>query len=231
MPSSPAVSLASSIHAGPGTYALLVGSGVSREAHVLTGWDVALDLIRRFAAALGQDPGEDLIGWYRRHVGGEPDYSSLLENLAPSREDRRSLLESYFEPTDDERDEGAKIPTAAHRAIADLVKGGYVKVIVTTNFDRLLELELAEVGVVPAVISSPAHAEGALPLVHSGCTIIKVHGDYLSPDLKNTVEELDSYDPRHRRSVGPCLRRIRASRVRLVRAVGHGPAQRDVEDA
>ena len=195
MPSSPAVSLASSIHAGPGTYALLVGSGVSREAHVLTGWDVALDLIRRFAAALGQDPGEDLIGWYRRHVGGEPDYSSLLEDLAPSREDRRSLLESYFEPTDDERDEGAKIPTAAHRAIADLVKGGYVKVIVTTNFDRLLELALAEVGVVPAVISSPAHAEGALPLVHSGCTIIKVHGDYLSPDLKNTVEELDSYDP------------------------------------
>ena len=195
MPSSPAVSLASSIHAGPGTYALLVGSGVSREARVLTGWDVALDLIRRFAAALGQDPGEDLIGWYRSHAGGEPDYSSLLEDLAPSREDRRSLLESYFEPTDDERDEGTKIPTAAHRAIADLVKGGYVKAIVTTNFDRLLELALAEVGVVPTVISSPAHAEGALPLVHSGCTIIKVHGDYLSPDLKNTVEELDSYDP------------------------------------
>ena len=195
MPSSPAVSLASSVHAGPGTYALVVGSGVSRAARVLTGWDVALDLIRRLAAALGQDPGEDLIGWYRRHAGGEPDYSALLEDLAPSREDRRSLLESYFEPTDDERDEGAKVPTAAHRAIADLVKGGYVKVIVTTNFDRLLELALAEVGVVPTVISSPAHAEGALPLVHSGCTIIKVHGDYLSPDLKNTVEELDSYDP------------------------------------
>ena len=165
MPSSPAVSLASSVHAGPGTFALLVGSGVSREARVLTGWDVTLDLIRRLAAALRQDPGEDLIGWYRSHSGGEPDYSSLLEDLAPSREDRRSLLERYFEPTDDERDEGAKIPTAAHRAIADLVKGGYVKVIVTTNFDRLLELALAEVGVVPAVISSPAHAEGALPLV------------------------------------------------------------------
>ena len=195
MPSSPAVSLASTVHAGPGTYALLVGSGVSREARVPTGWDVTLDLISRLAAALRQDPGEDLIGWYRRHAGGEPDYSSLLEDLAPSREDRRSLLESYFEPTDDERDEGAKMPTAAHRAIADLVKGGYLKVIVTTNFDRLLELALAEVGVVPTVISSPAHAEGALPLVHSGCTIIKVHGDYLSPDLKNTVEELDGYDP------------------------------------
>lgn len=92
---------------------------MSRQARVLTGWDVTLDLIRRLAAALGEDPGEDVIGWYRRHAGGEPDYSSLLEDLAPSREDRRSLLEGYFEPTDDERDEGAKMPTAAHRAIAE----------------------------------------------------------------------------------------------------------------
>jgi hypothetical protein len=34
-----------------------------------------------------------------------------------------------------------------------------------------------------------------IPLAHSRCTVIKVHGDYLSPDLKNTVEELGSYDP------------------------------------
>ena len=195
MTSDPAVSLASSIQAGPGAYALLVGSGLSREAGVPTGWDVTLDLIRRLAVAAGQDPGEDLAGWYRRNADGDPDYSALLEQVATSREDRRNLLASHFEPTDDERDEGVKMPTAAHRAIAELVKGGYLKVIVTTNFDRLLELALAEVGVAPTVISSPAHANGALPLVHSGCTIIKVHGDYLSPDLKNTVEELDSYDP------------------------------------
>ena len=43
-------------------------------------------------------------------------------------------------------------------------------------------------------MSSPEHAAGALPIVHSKCTIIKVHGDYLSPDLKNTVDELAGYD-------------------------------------
>jgi hypothetical protein len=32
-------------------------------------------------------------------------------------------------------------------------------------------------------------------LAHSRCTIIKVHGDYLDPDLKNTAEELSNYDP------------------------------------
>ena len=195
MPSNSGVSLASSLHAGPGSYALLLGSGVSYSAGVPTGWAVTLDLVRRLAAALGEDPGEDLIGWYREHAAGEPDYSVLLEDLAPSPEDRRNLLESYFEPTDVERADGIKMPTAAHRAIAGLIKGGFVKVVVTPNFDRLLEMALAEVGVQPTVISSAAHAEGALPLVHSDCTIIKVHGDYLSPDLKNTVDELDSYEP------------------------------------
>ena len=33
-----------------------------------------------------------------------------------------------------------------------------------------------------------------MPIAHSRCTIIKVHGDYLSPDLKNTVDELAGYD-------------------------------------
>ncbi|WP_428116623.1 SIR2 family protein [Candidatus Poriferisodalis sp.] len=195
MPLVPMASLASSMHAGPGSYALLLGSGIGRSSGVPTGWDVTIDLIKRFAAALGQDHGGDPIGWYRSYTGGEPDYSVLLEDLAPSPEDRRNLLEGYFQPTDDEREEGIKMPGPAHRTIADLVKAGVVRVIVTTNFDRLLEQALSEIGVQPTVISSAAHAQGALPLVHSGCTIIKVHGDYLSPDLKNTVEELDSYDP------------------------------------
>ena len=118
----------------------------------------------------------------------------MLAELALSPSDRRNLLEPYFEPTEDERAEGIKLPTKAHSAIAGLIAGGFVKVIVTTNFDRLLEAALTEAGVQPNVISSPAHAAGALPIAHSKCTVIKVHGDYLSPDLKNTTEELDHYD-------------------------------------
>jgi hypothetical protein len=36
-------------------------------------------------------------------------------------------------------------------------------VIVTTNFDRLTELALADADIDPVVISSPAAAEGAIP--------------------------------------------------------------------
>ena len=47
----------------------------------------------------------------------------------------------------------------------------------------------------PVVISSPSAAAGATPLAHTRCTVMKLHGDYLDPDLKNTVEELASYAP------------------------------------
>ena len=195
MASDPLNSLASSIHAGPGTFALLLGSGISANSGMPTAKDVTLDLIRRFAALREEDAGDDPISWYRGHAGGEPDYSGLLTELAPSQGDRRNLLEPHFEPTEEERAEGLKLPTKAHKAIAGLIAGGFVKVIVTTNFDRLLEAALIEVGVQPIVISSPAHAAGARPIAHSRCTLIKVHGDYLSPDLKNTFDELAGYDP------------------------------------
>ena len=42
-----------------------------------------------------------------------------------------------------------KTPTPAHRAIASLVKAGYIRVIVTTNFDRLVEQALTDAGVPP----------------------------------------------------------------------------------
>lgn len=194
VPADPLLSLASSIHPGPGTYALLLGSGVSVAAGVPSGWDVTLRLIERYAVLRGEDCSGDQIAWFRRHSGGDPDYSTLLEYLAPSPEDRRSLLAEYFEPSEEDREQGLKTPTAAHRAIAGLVADGFIRVIVTTNFDRLLESALSEAGVEPSVISSPQHASGALPLTHSRCTVVKVHGDYLSPNLKNTVAELDSYD-------------------------------------
>jgi len=192
---SPMVSLASSMHAGPLTYALLLGSGISVSSGVPSGWAVTLSLIKRLARLHGEDVGTDPIEWYRGRVGGDPDYSEVLTELAPTPADRRNLLSQYFEPTDDEREQGLKLPTEAHHAIAKLVADGLVRVVVTTNFDRLLEVALSDAGVPASVVSSPGHAAGAMPIAHSRCTIIKVHGDYLSPELKNTVDELAGYDP------------------------------------
>lgn len=189
----PVVSLASSLQAAPGTFALLVGSGISRSVQIPTGWNVALDLVRRIALLTDGVEPDDPLSWFETQSGGV-SYSDLLEQLAPNAADRRNLLNGYFEPTHEEREQGVKAPTRAHRAIAQIVADGYVRVIVTTNFDRLLEAALRGAGVEPVVISSAAAAAGATPLAHSRCTLVKVHGDYLDPDLKNTISELDHYD-------------------------------------
>jgi UDP-2,3-diacylglucosamine pyrophosphatase LpxH len=116
--------------------------------------------------------------------------------LAHSAAERSNLLRSYFEPTEEERERGTKLPTQAHKAIAELVDGGSICVIVTTNFDHLMEQALEEKGITPTVIATPDAAEGAMPLAHSRCTLIKVHGDYLDTRIKNTPRELEAYDER-----------------------------------
>jgi SIR2-like protein len=192
----PMISLAFSVHSSRGAYVLLLGSGVSRAAGIPSGWEVVLDLIERVATLRGDDTAGDPAAWYQAHYGGEPDYAVLLGELAASPAERSRLLRAYFEPTEDEREQGLKLPTAAHRAIARLVARGYVRVIVTTNFDRLLELALEAEGVVPTVIATPDAVAGALPTAHTPCTIIKLHGDYLDARIKNTPDELAAYDAR-----------------------------------
>jgi len=193
----PTLSVALSLHATKGGYALLLGSGVSRAAGIPTGWEVVQDLAHRLAKLEGgdaaQDAESDAFKWYRDTYGVEASYSELLGHLARTPAERRELLRRYFEPTEDEREQGVKMPTRAHRAIARLVARGVVRVILTTNFDQLLESALREQGVTPAVISGPDGVKGMLPLHLAPATLIKLHGDYLDTRIRNTSLELASY--------------------------------------
>lgn len=189
----PIDSLAFSVHANPGIYAVLVGSGISRSAKIPTGWEITLELVRKLAAITGDECGDDPAAWYQTKFSKAPDYAELLDGLAKTPAARQQLLKAYWEPTPEEREEGAKSPTSAHRAIATLVHKGFIRVIVTTNFDRLLETALADVGITPTVLSTSDEIHGALPLIHTDCTIVKVHGDYLDTRIKNTPDELSTY--------------------------------------
>ena len=190
----PMVSLAFAVYSNKGAYALLLGSGISRASGIPTGWEVVLDLIRKVATLEGDDCEPDPAEWFRNKHESEPDYSKLLDAIAKTPTERQQLLRSYFEPTEDERGQGLKLPTAAHKAIARLVAAGYLRVIITTNFDRLTEKALEELGITPTVISTTDQLAGALPLAHSGATVIKLHGDYLDTRIKNTEQELATYD-------------------------------------
>jgi SIR2-like domain len=192
----PLLTMSLSVSSNKGVYAILLGSGVSRSASIPTGYEIVLDLIRRLAHLKGQDNEADLLGWYKQTFDADPDYSKILASLTSTPAERRRLLSGYFEPTEEERSTGIKIPTIAHKAIARLVVGGYIRVILTTNFDKLMERALEEIGVTPTVISTADSVDGAEPLSHATCVIVKLHGDYLDSRIKNTEPELSTYDPK-----------------------------------
>lgn len=173
----------------------MLGSGISSNAGILTGWGITMDLVRKLARASHEDPGPDPASWFETKYNQKPDYSDILERLAPTQAERHLLLRSYFVPSDDEKEEGLKVPTKAHKAIAQLVASRHIRVILTTNFDSLLEQALAAEGVQPAIVSDVSAIKGMLPLQHQDVTVIKLHGSFLDTRLRNTLEELESYDP------------------------------------
>lgn len=192
----PLVSLSFAMQGNKGVFALLLGSGVSRAAGIPTGWEVVLELTRRLGTALGEEVGEEPAAWYQLKFGKPPDYSELLNSLCKTPTERQQLLREFFEPNETERQQGLKTPTKAHKAIARLVAQGFVRVVVTTNFDRLLERAIEDEGISPVVLTSADATEGAMPLAHQRVCVVKIHGDYLDSRIKNTPAELAEYDPR-----------------------------------
>jgi tetratricopeptide (TPR) repeat protein len=72
-------------------------------------------------------------------------------------------------------------PNEVHFAIAALARSGHVRAVVTSNFDRLLELAFAKSGVPLDVSFHAAHFERlagelATPAALSRCQLLKLHG-------------------------------------------------------
>ncbi|MGU9838247.1 SIR2 family protein [Pseudomonas salmasensis] len=193
----PTAQLAFSMYENRGVYAVLLGSGVSRSAGIPTGWEITMELVKRAGIASGACEQDDWHDWYVGQTGQQPNYSTLLETLAGTQSERRSIVQGFLEPTAQELDDGLKVPTRAHRAIAEMVKAGHVRVIVTTNFDRLMENALRDAGIEPTIVSSVDTLAGAEPLTHAQCFILKIHGDYKDARILNTDLELGDYPPEY----------------------------------
>jgi hypothetical protein len=192
----PRVALATAIHAAPGVYAVLAGSGMSTASGIPTGWKVVQDLIRKIAIAQGVDPdalGDEPEAWWESQGHAGPRYDTLLSALASTGAGRQAILRPYFEaPTDESR--GDQLP-GGHDTLARLCAEGRFKVIVTTNFDRLIERALDRAGIPAQVVTGAEQIAGMVPLAHAQMTVLKLNGDYASLGIRNTPEELGSYPP------------------------------------
>ncbi|WP_170944699.1 SIR2 family protein [Rhodococcus sp. 14-2483-1-1] len=164
-------------------------------AGVPAAWQIQERLLTRIAAASGEQP-DDVFVWWKNRTGRDAEYDELLHAAAPTPLGRKDLLREFFEPTDGEREAGLKVPSAAHRAIAQMMAEGLVRIVVTLNFDLLIETALRDLGIEPTVVSTAADAAGMEPLHAQRHLIWHLHGDYTNPEMLNTPDELRTY-PAH----------------------------------
>jgi hypothetical protein len=182
----PMGALTSSMHASPGLYAVLLGSGISRSAGQMGAWEILDKLITSYAATQGVDLEADGLratDWWYQKMGVSADYSQVLEQLERTRGGRQKRLATYFP---------VATPSPAHQDLAKLCASGKVQVILTTNFDQLMEQALIEHHVHHQVVNEHT-VTGMQPLVRGLVTVIKVNGDYLSLGMRNTSLELARY--------------------------------------
>ena len=138
---------------------------------------------------------EQLGRYYDRIPGmpsaGDPEqYAALFERVYPDPSDRAGLIEELVA--------GAR-PNFGHYALAALMAADAARVVITTNFDDLVEQAAREVLDSPLVeprrpltVASPDDADAAgRALVRSRWPlVIKLHGDFRSVQLKNAPAEL-----------------------------------------
>ena len=185
----PILPLSISIAEGKGTYAFFLGSGISSMAGVPTGTKL-LELTKEKLYMMDKtlktiDNAENFQKWLELKDINDIDYSKLLE-MFPSEEDRRIFLEQFFSDVK---------PTESHVTVAKMVEKGLIKVIITTNFDRLMESALDDRKIDYDVVDCSHDLKTLKPREHAKCRILKLHGDYKRLNIKNTEKELEKLEP------------------------------------
>ena len=197
--------------------AWLVGAGASAAAGVPTGWDLIGEFKKRlFCTAMDVSPREVDLGdplWSERvnsyfdgkngfpPVGHPSEYAVAFEAAYPSARDRRTFIEDISNRAS---------PSFGHRVLGALISSGRTRCLFTTNFDDLIERaamatdELVEPAMrSPLTVGAPDLAERAERCATDGSwpLLVKLHGDFRSERLMNTVNELQHQDERLRRVV------------------------------
>jgi len=196
-----------------------LGAGASASAGIQTAWNMIWDFKRKIFCTenrvslqrcqdLSDRRTRSRIQAYFDSLDGAPrpgsdeEYGYYFERLHPSPGDRQRYIDRLV---------SAGKPSYGHAVLAGLLRTDRVRVVWTTNFDRMVEdatlalfrssgqLSIADLD--HSRLAMEAMNEGRWPL------LVKLHGDFQSRRLKNTPEELQSQDAELRRALVEGCRR------------------------
>ena len=116
--------------------------------------------------------------WYQR----EDEYSILFADLYPNAQARQRYIEDKV---------GEHRPGWGYLYLANLMAHGWFRVALTTNFDNLLAEALSRYTTTIPVVCAADSEVMSVSLASERPKIIKLHGDYLFPNQKHQVKELE----------------------------------------
>lgn len=205
-------------------FAWLLGAGASAAAGIPTATQIRDDLLLRVYAERHHLVREDLslndpnitaqLDMYFNgrngmvEFGARDDYSRAFELALSDEPARRRYLQEKVE---------GRQPSYGQRVLGAFLSGGQTDIVVTTNFDKLVERAAADAysAVLPpderrlvnvAALGSRDRARAVLE-PESIPMLIKLHGDFQESSLKNLESELATQDAVLRQSVHDLSRR------------------------
>ena len=197
-------------------FSLLLGSGASSTSRVRTAQAMVEEWRRLIFNRSGSTDKyskwlADQI-WFKH----EDEYSMLFEEIYDQPSQRRVYVEECVK--------GAH-PSWGYVYLTSLLTNHFFDVVFTTNFDDLINeaCYLYSDGLRPIVAAHDSAIQG-IRVTSGRPKIIKLHGDFLYDNIKNTLAELETPRNQYQEKTEPVRARIWACRprVRWSRSIGNG---------
>ena len=158
-----------------------VTSGVKTASQMITEWR---EIYYQMHKEENQSP-EDFFK-HRHWNGCEEEYSFLFEELFDEPSQRREYIESCINDAS---------PSWGYIYLVNLIRQKVFNTVFTTNFDDLLnEACYTFSSDVRPLVSAHDSSIKSLRITAQRPKIIKLHGDYLFDNIKNTVRELETLE-------------------------------------
>lgn len=119
--------------------------------------------------------------WYNP----QNEYSSLFERKFDLPVQRRRFVEDLVD---------SHLPSIGYLYLITLINNNYFNTIFTTNFDDLINEAFYQFSNTRPLLCAHDSAVSSISVVAKRPKIIKLHGDYLFDDIKNTIKETESLE-------------------------------------
>jgi tetratricopeptide (TPR) repeat protein len=166
-------------------FAILFGAGASISSKVKSSKQMIEEMrVQFFKNEEIKEPFEKWLGnqkWYNKSY----EYSQLFELIYDSPTQRREYIEDCIE---------GRVPSWGYIYLANLIEKGYFNVVFTTNFDDLVNEACLTYTECKPIVCAHDSAVSGIRIRSKRPKIIKLHGDFLFDNLKNTVEETENLE-------------------------------------